>query len=76
MYSFADREHPHPPESERGLRNAGGFLVMAVIVGAALLLLEFNHELEIVSDPVLQDLVGAQSHLSRSYGAERNLLAD
>jgi len=49
---------------------------MAVIVGAALLLLEFNHELEIVSDPVLEDLIGAQSHLDRSYGAERNLLAD
>jgi len=76
MSSFADREHSHPPDNERGLRNAGGFLVMAVIVGAVLLLLEFNHELEIVSDPVLQDLVGAQSRLSRSYRAERKLLAD
>jgi hypothetical protein len=56
--------------------DAGGFLVMAVIVGAVMLLLEFNHGLEIDSDPVLEDLVGAQSHLSRSYGAERNLLAD
>lgn len=76
MYSFADRQHPHPPDNEKGLRNAGGFLMMAVIVGAVLLLLEFNHELEIVSDTVLEDLIGAQSHLYRSYGAEAHLLAD
>jgi hypothetical protein len=76
MNSLADRQHRHPLDNEKGLRSAGGFLLMAVIVGAALLLLEFNHELEIVSDPVLADLIAAQSHLKRSYGPERHLLTD
>jgi len=49
---------------------------MAVIVGAALLLLEINNELKIVTDPALEDLIGAKSHLDRSYGAEAHLLAD
>ena len=76
MNSLTDPRRHHAPSNDDGLRSAGGFLLMAVIVGAALLLLEFNHELDMASDPVLQDLIGARSHLNRSYDPERHLLMD
>jgi hypothetical protein len=63
-------------EDRRGLRSAAGFLVVALGVGAVALVLEFNRDARIFSDPGLHDLLRAQSYLNRSYGPERHLLSE
>ena len=59
MDIYADRKRPALLHKLGGLRRAGGFLMMAVIVGAALLLLELSHELARVSEPAVQNVIAA-----------------
>jgi hypothetical protein len=63
-------------EDRRGLRSAAGFLVAALGVGAVLLVMEFNQDARVFSDPALDELLRAQSYLDRSYGPEKDLLSE
>jgi hypothetical protein len=63
-------------EDRRGLRSAAGFVVIALGVGALLLVLEFAQDTRVISDPALGDLVRAQSYLNRSYGPGLRVLSE
>jgi septal ring factor EnvC (AmiA/AmiB activator) len=75
-YARTNGENHARPEERRGLRNVVGFLVVALAVGAGLLVLEFWQELRVFTDPALDDLLRAQSHVSRSYGPQEDMLSE
>jgi hypothetical protein len=68
-------ENHAPIHEKQGLRSTVGFLVVALAVGAVLLLLMFGHNTRILYDPALADLLQARSHLNRSYGPETKVLS-
>ncbi|MGA7982653.1 MAG: hypothetical protein WCA32_20830 [Chromatiaceae bacterium] len=60
----------------RGLRSAGGFLVVALVVGAILLVLDLYEDLPNLYDPARVALSRAESHLDRSYDHDEELLSE
>jgi hypothetical protein len=64
------------PAKGHGLRNAAGFLVVALIVGGILSLLDLYEDLPNLYDPARVALSRAETHLNRSYDREEDIMTE
>jgi len=61
-------------DRRRGFRDAAGFLLIAIVVGVALLVFGLGEDGGLGDDPALGALLKAKSHLAQSYGPQQDVL--
>jgi septal ring factor EnvC (AmiA/AmiB activator) len=76
MAADSNQQQPSNNAKGRGLRSAGGFLVVALVVGAGLLVLDLYEDLPNLYDPARVALSRAETHLDRSYDNEEELVSE